>query len=232
MHYFIGYPEDYTQSSMEWEKQTLTNRSHRPAFETIFAFNQQEGTLEIYCTRSNKIVIQDLQGIFASAILGVELENHQHLKNRFEYDLSPLLNRRFLFNYDPIKSGIKYVDIERISLFIPSTGRKIMLWGNIKRDKKDIYNFLDTTGEVIPLDEVIVQQVGFKVGIVDPHMPNIIKKVTFHVTHPNSCTLKHTDLNKKIRQMLIDSGIEPKPILQSLPIENAEAEPENKTQTA
>jgi hypothetical protein len=35
------------------------------------------------------------------------------------------------------------------------------------------------------------------------------KKVSFRISHPNSCSLKYDELDLKLRDMLIESGIEP-----------------------
>lgn len=36
------------------------------------------------------------------------------------------------------------------------------------------------------------------------------KSVSVRVTHPNSCSLKYDDVGLKLRQMLVDSGVEPR----------------------
>jgi len=36
------------------------------------------------------------------------------------------------------------------------------------------------------------------------------KSVTVRITHPNSCSLKYDDVDLRLRQMLVDSGIEPR----------------------
>ena len=36
------------------------------------------------------------------------------------------------------------------------------------------------------------------------------KSVTVSITYPNSCTLKYDDVDLRLRQMLVDSGIEPR----------------------
>jgi hypothetical protein len=44
--------------------------------------------------------------------------------------------------------------------------------------------------------------------VVDANKP--AKTVRFHITHPNSCSLKYDEMDLKLRNMLEASGIEPK----------------------
>ena len=54
-----------------------------------------------------------------------------------------------------------------------------------------------------------VTRVDFQASVVvDPDKPP--KPVNFHVTHPNSCSLKYDDVGRLLRQMLEQSEIEPK----------------------
>jgi hypothetical protein len=46
--YFFAYPEDYAQAEIEWGKEGLKRHPRRPAFEIIFVYSQDEGTLDIY----------------------------------------------------------------------------------------------------------------------------------------------------------------------------------------
>ena len=39
--YFFAYPEDYGQSGLEWERNSLTTRSRHPAFEIIFVYEER-----------------------------------------------------------------------------------------------------------------------------------------------------------------------------------------------
>jgi hypothetical protein len=44
--------------------------------------------------------------------------------------------------------------------------------------------------------------------VVDSNKP--AKVVTIRITHPNSCSLKYDEIDLKLRDMLIASGIEPR----------------------
>ena len=49
------------------------------------------------------------------------------------------------------------------------------------------------------------------------------KSVTVRITYPNSCSLKYDDVDLKLRQMLVDSSIEPREPTESMELAGAEA---------
>jgi DNA replication protein DnaC len=49
------------------------------------------------------------------------------------------------------------------------------------------------------------------------------KSVTVRITHPNSCSLKYDDVDLKLREMLVASGIEPREPTESVDVAEAEA---------
>ena len=49
------------------------------------------------------------------------------------------------------------------------------------------------------------------------------KSVTVRITHPNSCSLKYDDMDLKLREMLVASGIEPREPTESVDVAEAEA---------
>jgi len=42
------------------------------------------------------------------------------------------------------------------------------------------------------------------------------------ITYPNSCSLKYDDVDLRLRQMLVDSGIEPREPTESMELAGAE----------
>ena len=57
--------------------------------------------------------------------------------------------------------------------------------------------------------------------VVDANKPP--KSVTVRITHPNSCSLKYDDVDLKLREMLVASGIEPREPTESMELAEAEA---------
>jgi hypothetical protein len=47
--------------------------------------------------------------------------------------------------------------------------------------------------------------------------------VTVSITYPNSCSLKYDDVDLRLRQMLMDSNIEPREPTESMEMAEAEA---------
>ena len=75
--YFFAYPEDFGLSDVEWVSDTLKTRARHPAFEIIFVYCEQEGSLDIYAPKNTKAV-PDLQKLFAKTILSLETLRNVH----------------------------------------------------------------------------------------------------------------------------------------------------------
>jgi hypothetical protein len=100
-------------------------------------------------------------------------------------------------------------------------GDRITLEADATSKAGAIYDLLDKVGRSIPLNYYNVTQVELAAKVATKPGEKA-KSVTVRITYPNSCSLKYDDLDLKLRQMLIDSGIEPRE-----PAEGAEeAEPE------
>jgi hypothetical protein len=206
LDYFFAYPEDYGQASVEWVGKEFKRRPRHPAFEIIFVYSQNDGTLDIYLTGDRRPV-PDLQEIFADTILNVELGPDE--KDERVYDLNPLRSRRFQFVYGP-ESGIASVAVKKLRLTIYGRKERILLEADPASNKDAVYDLLDKVAKGIRLAQMVVTQVGIKVTFA--HNPTSRKPGTrsFDITWPNSCSLKHDGRGLIIRKMLADSGIEPR----------------------
>lgn len=72
-----------------------------------------------------------------------------------------------------------------------------------------MYDLLDKIGQSVPLKLFSATQVGLSATVkVAADKPS--KQVTFRITYQNSCSLKCDDLDLKLREVLVVSGIEPK----------------------
>jgi len=125
------------------------------------------------------------------------------------YDLNPLLERGFQFNYDPT-SGIRSVAVKKLRLSSKVVkGDRITLEADAAARHEAIYDLLEKVGKSVMLHTYNVTQVELAASVmVDVNKPP--KSVTVRITHPNSCSLKYDDVDLKLRQMLVDSGIEPR----------------------
>ena len=207
LDYFFAYPEDYSQHSIEWVDGEFARRPHNPAFEVIYVYSQQDGSLDLNF-RGPRKAVESLQGMFATTILKLP-ELPPDPKDERVYDLNPLRQQGFEFVYDG-GSGIQDVVVKKLRLSSRATkGDRITLEANAADNPKAVYDLLAQLGTAVPLHLYHVTQVELVASVItDASKPP--KRVTIRITHPNSCSLKYDDLDLSLRDMLHASGIEPK----------------------
>jgi len=207
LDYFFAYPEDYSQQSMEWVDGAFKRRPHNPAFEVIYVYSQKEGTLDLNCRGANK-AIEPLQGMFATEILKLA-ELPPDPSDERVYDLNPLRERGFQFIYGP-ETGIQRVAVKKMRLsskVVP--GDRITLEADAAARREAIYDLLEEVGKSVRLRTYNVTQVELA-ALVATKPNEKPKSETVRITYPNSCSLKYDDVDLKLRQMLVDSSIEPR----------------------
>ena len=205
--YFFAYPEDHSQQSVEWVDGEFNNRPHNPAFEVVFVYSQNEGSLDLNYRGSRK-AIEPLQAMFTTEILKME-ELPPDPKDERVYDLDQLSQPDFNFTYEP-GSGIKSIGIKKLQLSSRvRQGDRITLEANANKNPKGVYELLDSIGKSLDLNLYNISQVELCASIVeDADKPP--KRTTFRITHPNTCSLKYDERDLKLRAMLEASGLEPK----------------------
>jgi hypothetical protein len=206
LDYFFAYPEDYAHASIEWVVKEFKRRPHYPAFEVIFVYSQAERTLDVYL-RGNRNPVPDLQILFATAILKIELGPHK--KDERVYDLNPVRFRTFQFVYGP-EAGIADVAVKKLRLSVYGKNERLVLEAEPKFNKHAIFDLLDKVAKAIPLTQMAITQVGIKVTFAEQPGAKRPRTRTFDISWPNSCSLKHYGRDLLIRKMLVDSGIEPR----------------------
>jgi len=207
LEYFFAYPEDYSQQSIEWVDGEFGQRPHNPAFEIIYVYSQKEGSLDLHFRGSYK-AIEPLQAMFATAILKLD-ELPPDPKDARVYDLAPLLQKNFDF-VPAVGSGIEKVVVKKLRLSSRvKKGDRITLEADTATNPGAVYALLEQIGKTLPMNQYNITQVELVASVVvDADKP--AKLVKFHITHPNSCSLKYDELDLKLRDMLEASGIEPK----------------------
>ncbi len=205
LDYFFAYPEDYAQASVEWVGQDFQRRPRNPAFEIIFVYSQEDGTLDLFLSGDRKPV-PDLQEMFAEIILHDKLGPDE--KDDRIYDLKPVLSTEFDFVIDP-DSGIESVAVRKIRLKAFGKEERITLEVNPANDDMAIFDLLDTIKAVLPVDQMSITQMGFLVTFAPNPNSNRVPTRSFEISWPNSCSLKHDKRDLIIRKMLSQSGIEP-----------------------
>ncbi|MGA9070667.1 MAG: hypothetical protein WB424_10460, partial [Terracidiphilus sp.] len=219
LDYFFAYPEDYSQQSIEWVDNTFARRAHNPAFEVIYVYSEKDGTLDLNCRGANKAV-EPLQSMFATAILGLP-ELPPDPDDERVYNLNPLRERGFQFVYDPA-SGIESVAVKKLRLSSKVIkGDRITLEADAAH-KENIYDLLEKVGRSVALGLFNVTQVELA-ALVATKLNEKPKSEMVRITYPNSCSLKYDDVDLKLRAMLVDSGIEPRELTESMELAEAEA---------
>lgn len=207
LDYFFAYPEDYSQQSVEWVDGSFARRPHNPAFEVIYVYSQDDGTLDLNLRGAPK-AIEPLQAMFADAILGLP-ELPPDPEDESVYDLNPLRQRDFQFVYER-DSGIERVELRKLRLSARMKGGdRITLEADATRNEHAVHDLLDKIGKSVPLNLYDVTLVELS-ATINVAAGKRAKRVTFSITHPNSCSLKYDDLDFRLREMLVASGIEPK----------------------
>jgi hypothetical protein len=201
--YFFAYPEDFSQSRVEWVRDTLTTRARHPAFEIIFVYCENQRSLDIYAPKNTKAV-PALQKLFVKAILKLDTLPDGKIDERV-YNLAPLDDPEFEFKAMP-ELGVSSVIVTRLKLILKKgSKRRITLEADTKSNQKAVYDLLDE----LELPDYQISQIGLKVTF-KPVAGQRAKIRTFNITHPNSCALNHTGNDEVIRTMLAESGIEPR----------------------
>ncbi len=203
--YWYAYPQDYATSSMEYDDQRqFKRRTMRPAFEVVFVHKPGNQTLELF-VRGTKGTVEDLQMIWGNVILNEDLGP---LPQRGEvYKLGPLKSRDFQFPFSP-DSGIEDVRVKKLRMYVLGAGGKITLEADPIENRYAVYDLLDRllTGGRISLDLLSVTQVGFQMQFRDGRSGK--STLSFEVSYPNSCSLKHEPKHEIAREHLIKWGID------------------------
>lgn len=214
LDYFFAYPEDYSKQSNEWVNDQFKPRPHNPAFEIVYIYSKNEGSLDLNF-RGDYKRIAPLQAMFATAILKLA-ELPPDPKDNRVYDLSKLAQKGFEFSFDA-GSGIEAIVVRLLRLSSRVTKDRITAEANADENPGAIYELLAKIGRSVPLHLYNVTQVELTASVV-ASAGSKAKKVPIRITYPNSCSLKYDELGLKLRDMLGASGIEPRE-----PPENGEA---------
>jgi hypothetical protein len=150
--------------------------------------------------------MEPLQAMFATAILKLP-ELPPDPKDKRVYDLGPLSQKSFQFT-PAVGSGIEKVRVKKLRLSSRiSSGDRLTVEADSTHNANAVYDLLDQIGKSLPLDQYSVTQVELEAYVANGD--KLPKKVSFRISHPNSCSLKYDELDLKLRDMLSESGIEP-----------------------
>jgi hypothetical protein len=184
LYYFFAHPDDFVQNALAHnEDGRLTPRTFRRTFMVVFAYNEPEGSLELFAKVPPKLKPR-LEEIFAKTVLGEELGPWQPQP---AYELKVLTDRQFVLATDPedqLKAPIRKM---RLSL---DGGRRILL--EIADDHNDLYRMIDEClrEEHATLLDVNITSVTFRMELL-PLEGRKAGTMTFDVAFPNHCGLRN-----------------------------------------
>jgi hypothetical protein len=183
--YFFVYPDDFVQSIMTHDDDgILTSRTIRPTQEIVYAFNADEGTLELYAKMPSRLKAE-LENIFAIALLGSDLGDWSP---DAAYELNHLKNPAFELATDPEDRVRAY--IRRVRLAFKNSERRILL--EVHNDFDSIHTMIDEclNREHISLDDLNLTLATFSFQFL-PLEGRKAGTLTFDVAWPNSCGLRN-----------------------------------------
>lgn len=206
LNYFFAYPEDYTDTYIGYDKTgELERRPQNPAFEIIFVYDEIAGTMELFA-QGDKTLKQTLQRIFVEQILNEKfaLENPKAVP----YALDALKNKDFSFAVD-VADGIQNVRIRSMTVSPKGDWKRRITFdvGPITSKNattKDIYDAMKTAlnDQTSPLSQLTVKSAVIQVQFANPTGKGRAKTVNFKIAIPNSCNLKDTEEELKVKKYL------------------------------
>ncbi len=208
-HYFFVYAQDYTDTFIEFDDDgQFQRRPHSPAFEVIYVYDPEDGTLELY-VQGDKRLRRDLQELFGRAILKADLGEEK--RDSAPYDLNGLKRRDFSFPTDP-SDRIKGIKITSMRLSLLGNPRKRITFDTGPKDQKEgIYDFIDTSlhESRLPLSMVNVSSVVIQMRFANMNGGRRDERtISFRIGHPNSCNLKDSPEELVAKKYLKEWNIE------------------------
>jgi len=196
--YFFTYLDDYADTYVNLNTAgDFARTAERRAFELVFAYNRQLGTLDLF-SRGGRKLRESLQEIFCRVILDENIGPED--RDSHPYELNGLISRDFEFPTDP-EDGIKMVQVCKLRLtVIGQPRRRIILEADPDAGPDDIYDMMDAylNRHRFPPSIVNVTQVGFKFSF-DQEEDWQPKSLSFQVSYPNSSNLKSKP--ERLRQL-------------------------------
>lgn len=187
--YFFAYLDDYAGTVINFSNEgDFARTPERRAFEVVFAYDSEHGTLDMYAKGGKKVYVP-LQEIFCSVILSEQIEEEG--RDCQPYALNDLLSRDFHFPTD-LDDGIVEVRVRRLRLSVKGSPRqRITLEADPSADVDDIYHMIESylDSERLPSSIVNVSSVSLKLSF-DHDDPDLPRSMSFDVSYPNSSNLK------------------------------------------
>ena len=183
--YYVAYPDDFVQTVATHDDDgVLRPESIRQTFEIVFAFTQEEGTLELYAKLPPRMKAK-LECLFGQIILGEDIGPKQYSR---PYDLNRLKDRYFCLETDPE---------DELTASITQLRLNASEWGRIGLEPvqnghvHDVYDMVDNCLNPINVnwDDAEIQMASF-VFQFKPMGRRRSGSLRFEITYPDHCTVR------------------------------------------
>lgn len=186
--YFFAYLDDYPGKHVMFDDDGRPNlQSGRYAFENVFVYNSNEGTMESYAPGGKK-VREPLEALFCEAVLGVKVDPGTPV--RPSYTLDHLLQTDYPLATDP-RDRIVEARITAMTLSPVGSDASVLIKASRKGTPNDIYRKIERwlSDKHLPRESTRVLKVTFRLTF-HHEGPGRTPTMTFTVGAPNSCDLK------------------------------------------
>lgn len=187
--YFFAYLDDYPDKHLVFDEGSDEPmiRADRYAFEVVFVYNRDEGSLELFAQGGQK-VWAPLQVHFCRAVLDEEVDPADPV--RPSYYLDRLLNPNFALPTDPADL-VEEARITRLRFSPRGSGGYIEIKADAKGPPDDIHHKIARHIKPGSIgDGTRVMQASFALKFFHDGKGRQ-QTMTFNVTAPHSCDLKH-----------------------------------------
>ena len=184
---FVAYPDDFVRTVMAHDEQgRLIPRSSQQTFEIVFAYQAEDGTLELFA-KVAPLVKPKLECLFGQIILGADLGPKCHAQ---PFNLNRLKDRYFCLETDP--NDCVSVSIKRMRLDVPLLGRLTVEPDSTGRGG-DVYKVIDDclNGETVSWDDVKISLATFHFRF-EARPGRKVGTLKFDVAYPDRCSIKST----------------------------------------
>jgi len=188
-HYFFAYPDDYADTYLGHDDEGhFIRRPQKPAFEVIFIFDPEDGTLDVFA-QGGREIHEALQTIFCRSLLGQEPP--PELPHQHPYELNGLKSRDFGFPTEP-EDGIELVRVRKLRLSVlGGSKRRITFEADPDAGPRDIYDMMDEYLDRERLPDTLINVTQATLNFKFAHTGNGRQQtLTFDISFPNSSNLK------------------------------------------
>jgi len=197
----VAYPEDYTESSIVYDRKKLRKRyPHKPVDKIFFLYYPKEGRLSTKAAGGWKRA-KAIQKIFGEAVLGVDL----NVDSDRVFNLDRLKDPQFAFPTPP-EDKVEFMKLKQLQLKFFGGTRRINLEVSEDTDGvQAIHQFIKDLR--ISLNQVYVSKAVFQIKF-DTAIKKSSGTLTFFLSWPNSHNINDNPRYRKVKQYLKAWGLE------------------------